>query len=305
MTGREKAYQSCHLCPRSCGVDRARGERGRCGEGSTPRAALATLHMWEEPCISGEKGSGAVFFSGCPVGCIFCQNREIAAGRRGREVDRQRLSEIFLELQGKGAANLNLVTAVHFVPTILDALDDAKRQGFSLPVVYNSSGYETVDTLKSLEGYVDIYLPDFKYMDPALAERYSHASDYPETAQKAVEEMVRQQPRADFDGEGYLRAGVIVRHLILPGHTRDSMAVLDYLKGTFGDQIYVSIMNQYTPLRHVALYPEINRKVTRREYEKVLDYAIGIGMEQAFIQEGQTAEESFIPMFDCEGISRE
>lgn len=305
MTGREIAYQSCRLCPRRCGVDRSQGKRGRCGEGSIPRAARAALHMWEEPCLSGTKGSGAVFFSGCPVGCVFCQNGEIAAGRCGKAVDRERLSEIFLELQGKGAANLNLVTAVHFVPTILDALDDARRQGFSLPVVYNSSGYETADTLKSLEGYVDIYLPDFKYMDEKLAERYSYAPDYPETAKKAVEEMVRQQPRTEFDEEGYLKAGVIVRHLILPGHTRDSMAVLDYLKGTFGDQIYVSIMNQYTPLRHVALYPEINRKVTRREYEKVLDYAIGIGMEQAFIQEGQTAEESFIPMFDCEGISRE
>lgn len=304
MTARERAYRSCHLCPRRCGVDRAQGERGRCGEGDTPRAARAALHMWEEPCISGEKGSGAVFFSGCPVGCVFCQNREIAAGRSGREVDRQRLSEIFLELQEKGAANLNLVTAVHFVPTILDALDDARRQGFSLPVVYNSSGYETVDTLRKLEGYVDIYLPDFKYMDAALAERYSHAHDYPETAKRAVEEMVRQQPKAEFDAEGYLKTGVIVRHLILPGHTRDSMAVLDYLKGTFGDQIYVSIMNQYTPLPHVAPYPEINRKVTRREYEKVLDHAIGLGMEQAFIQEGQTAEESFIPMFDYEGIDK-
>ena len=275
---------------------------GFCGMTDRIRAARAALHMWEEPCISGTKGSGAVFFSGCSLRCIFCQNHEIAAGKAGKEISGERLAEIFLELQEKGAANINLVTGTHFAPSIRKALERAGEQGLSLPVVYNCGGYESLRTLRMLEGFVDVYLPDFKYMDSQLAEKFSHAPDYPEAAKTALAEMVRQTGPCVFDPEGYIRKGTIVRHLILPGHTRNSKDVLRYLHETYGDRIYISIMNQYTPVRPLPDYPELNRKVTRREYEKVLDEAVRLGIEKAYIQEGETADESFIPAFDLEGI---
>lgn len=258
--------------------------------------------MWEEPCISGERGSGAVFFSGCTLGCVFCQNREIADGTCGKEISEDRLCEIFLELQEKGAANINLVTASHFVLQIIPALLEAKRRGLKIPVVYNTGGYERVETLRMLEPVVDVWLPDFKYMDCGLGEKYSRAKDYPRVAAKAVEEMVRQADRCIFDEDGYIQKGVIVRHLILPGHTADSKEVLKYLYRTYGEKIYISVMNQYTPLPHVADMPPLNRRVTKREYERVLDYALELGIEQGYFQEGDTAEESFIPLFDYEGI---
>ena len=307
----EKAYEECRLCPRECGVNRKEGQTGFCQMDGTLRVARAALHMWEEPCISGKRGSGAVFFSGCNLRCVYCQNFDIAAGTRGKEISRERLSEIFLELQAQGAANINLVTPGHFAPQITEALRRAKKEGLRLPVVYNTSSYESADTIKSLEGLVDIYLPDFKYISPALSAKYSHAPDYADVAKAAVAEMVRQCPRPVFDGdeaedpieEGLLmRQGVIVRHLLLPGCTRDSKAVIKYLYETYGNQIYLSIMNQYTPLENVSAYPELNRKVTDEEYEEVVDYAIGLGVEQGFIQEGETAEESFIPAFDGEGV---
>ena len=301
----------CVLCPRNCHADRINGRWGRCHETAEIVVARAALHMWEEPCISGDAGSGAVFFSGCPMGCVFCQNHNIAEAKAGKTITVERLSEIFLELQEKGANNINLVTPGHFAPQITEALRRAKKEGLRLPVVYNTSSYESADTIKSLEGLVDIYLPDFKYISPALSAKYSHAPDYADVAKAAVAEMVRQCPRPVFDGdeaedpieEGLLmRQGVIVRHLLLPGCTRDSKAVIKYLYETYGNQIYLSIMNQYTPLENVSAYPELNRKVTDEEYEEVVDYAIGLGVEQGFIQEGETAEESFIPAFDGEGV---
>ena len=266
--------------------------------------ARAALHMWEEPCISGKKGSGAVFFSGCGLRCCFCQNRDIAIGKSGLEITEDRLAEIFLELQEQGADNLNLVTGAHYVPQIIAALNLAREQGLRLPVVYNSSGYEKVETVKMLEGYVEVYLPDYKYAESNLAEKYSRAEDYPETAAAAIAEMVRQTGPAVFDEEGYMRRGTIVRNLILPGHTRNSIKVLEYLHRTYGNQIYISIMNQYTPVFEQKEFKELNRRVTQREYEKVLNAALELGIENGFFQDGETARESFIPAFDYEGIRK-
>lgn len=294
--------KECTLCPRECHTDRLAGKAGYCGMGSTIAAARAALHMWEEPCISGTKGSGAVFFSGCSLRCCFCQNREIATGDRGAEISVVRLADIFLELESKGAANLNLVTGTHYVPQILLALENARSRGLSLPVVYNCGGYEKTETLKLLKGYVDVYLPDLKYLDAELAGAFSHAPDYPQKAKAAIAEMVCQTGECCFDRDGYIQRGTIVRHLILPGHTRNSIHVLEYLHSTYGNQIYISLMNQYTPLWHQAAYPELNRRVTAREYHKVLNAALEMGVENGFFQEGETAAESFIPAFDYEGI---
>ena len=298
------SLSSCTLCPRNCKADRNSGKTGFCGVDNTIYLARAALHMWEEPCISGKKGSGAVFFSGCGLRCCFCQNHDIAIGSRGLPITVERLSEIFLELQEKGAANINLVTGAHYVPQIVQALDMAGEKGMDLPVVYNSSGYEKIETLELLEGYVDVYLPDMKYMESELAQKFSHAADYPETAKAAIGEMVRQTGKCEFGEDGYIRKGTIVRHLILPGHTRNSVKVLKYLHETYGDNIYISIMNQYTPVRTFDTCKELNRKVTKREYEKVLDAAVDMGIKNGFIQEGETASESFIPDFDYKGVEK-
>ena len=299
-----KMMSACTLCPRECHVDRSSGKKGFCGMDGTIYLARAALHMWEEPCISGTKGSGAVFFSGCGLRCCFCQNHDIAIGSRGLAVSVERLGEIFLELKEKGAANINLVTGAHYVPQIIEALKLARMQGMDLPVVYNSSGYEKLETLKLLEGYVDIYLPDLKYMEPDLAQKFSHAPDYVERAKAAIKEMVRQSGSCQFGEDGYIRRGTIVRHLILPGHTKNSRKVLRYLHETYGEEIYISIMNQYTPVREFGEFKELNRKVTKREYEKVLDTAVEMGIQNGFIQEGETASESFIPEFDYEGVEK-
>lgn len=293
--------KDCCLCPRDCHVDRTRKERGVCGQTDEIFAARAALHMWEEPCISGDAGSGAVFFSGCSLGCVYCQNQKIADGSVGKAISTERLSEIFLDLQEQGALNINLVTAGHFVPQVIEALNMAKRQGLNLPVVYNTSGYEKVDTLKMLEGVVDIYLPDFKYLDCGLAQKYSFAPDYPVVAKAALAEMVRQIGAAQFRGEQMLR-GVIVRHLVLPGYVEESKKVISYLYHTYKNQIFISILNQYTPMPQLDRYPELARRVEDDEYDQVVDYAIEIGVENGFIQEGETASESFIPEFDITGI---
>lgn len=297
-----ESIKNCTLCPRECRINRGDGKRGYCGMDSRIYAARAALHMWEEPCISGKKGSGAVFFSGCGLRCIFCQNREIAIGKDGKEISVEKLGEIFLNLEKQGAANINLVTGAHYVLQIREALGIAKEKGLSVPVVYNSSGYEKVETLKLLEGYVDVYLPDFKYMEASLAEAFSNAPDYPERAKEAIEEMVRQTGNCVFNEEGYIEKGTIVRHLILPGHTVNSKKVLDYLHNTYENKIFISIMNQYTPVYEQKIYKELNRKVTEREYKKVLDHALEIGVENGFWQTGDTAKESFIPAFDYEGL---
>ena len=295
------SYLNCTLCPRACGADR-RVSHGFCKESSVLRAARASLHMWEEPPLSGKTGSGTVFFSGCNLGCIFCQNHEIAHENKGKEISPERLAEIFLELQEKGAANINLVTAVHFVPHVIRALDVAKINGLHIPVVYNSSGYEAVDTVKRLNGYIDVYLPDYKYRDSDLARRFSGAYDYPIVAEKAIEEMVSQIGNCVFDENGMMQRGVIVRHLVLPKHTDDSMAVLEHLHNTYGDRIYISIMSQYTPVRKYEKYPELSRKLTTYEYEKVVKFAQRIGIKNGFLQSGEAAKESFIPSFDGIGI---
>jgi len=271
------------------------------------KVARAALHFWEEPCISGTKGSGAVFFSGCSMHCVFCQNREIAHGIAGKEISRERLVEIFLELQEQGANNINLVTPGHYVPHIVWAVEQARCQGLKLPIVYNTSSYETVDVLKQLEGIVDVYLPDFKYWSSELAQKYSNAPDYPKVAKEAIAEMVRQQPKMQFmydeeQGVDLVKQGVIVRQLLLPGQLSDAKQIVKYLHDTYGEQIYLSLMSQYTPLAHVEKYPELNRKVDRRTYDRYVDYAIAIGVENGYIQEEDVAEESFIPAFNGEGV---
>lgn len=295
-------YENCLLCPRKCGINRRTGQTGVCGVSSEIKVARAALHYWEEPCISGEKGSGAVFFSGCSLHCVFCQNREISDGKEGKVISKERLSDIFMELADKGANNINLVTPGQYIPDIVWAVNDAKSRGMKLPIIYNTSGYENVTELKLLEGIVDVYLPDFKYMDSTLSAMYSRAKDYPSVAKQALSEMVRQQPDVVIDdATGLIQKGVIVRQLLLPGHVNDAKAILKYLHDTYQDSIYISMMSQFTPIA-LKDYPEINRTVTRREYERLIDYAIKIGITNAFIQEGNVAKDSFIPAFDCEGV---
>lgn len=295
-------YENCLLCPRKCGINRSTGQTGVCGVSSEIKVARAALHYWEEPCISGKRGSGAVFFSGCSLHCVFCQNREISDGKAGKVISKERLSDIFMELADKGANNINLVTPGQYIPDIVWAVNDAKSRGMKLPIIYNTSGYENVTELKLLEGIVDVYLPDFKYMDSTLSARYSRAKDYPSVAKQALSEMVRQQPDVVIDDStGLIQKGVIVRQLLLPGHVNDAKAVLKYLYDTYHDHVYISMMSQFTPIA-LKDYPEINRTVTRREYERLVDYALEIGITNAFIQEGDVAKDSFIPAFDCEGV---
>lgn len=298
-----KIIENCMLCPRRCGVNRMAGQRGRCKMGAELAVARAALHYWEETCISGTNGSGAVFFSGCNMGCIFCQNYQISDGQTGTPISEERLAEIFLELQKSGANNINLVTPTHYVPQIIAALDLAKSRGLHLPVVYNTSGYECVETLRMLEGYVDIYLPDYKYVDKALAKEYSHAEDYPEVAEAAIAEMVRQIGTCQFDEEtGLMKRGVIVRHMVLPGYIQNSKDVLERLFLQYGNQIYYSIMSQYTPMPHMSEHKYLHRPVTKREYDRVVDFALTLGIENGFIQEGKVAKESFVPAFDGSGV---
>ena len=295
-------YENCLLCPRKCGINRGIGQTGVCGVSSEIKVARAALHYWEEPCISGKRGSGAVFFSGCSLHCVFCQNREISDGKEGKVISKERLSDIFIELADKGANNINLVTPGQYIPDIVWAVNDAKSRGMKLPIIYNTSGYENVTELKLLEGIVDVYLPDFKYMDNMLSARYSRAKDYPSVAKQALSEMVRQQPDVVIDdATGLIQQGAIVRQLLLPGHVNDAKAVLKYLYDTYHDHVYISMMSQFTPIA-LKDYPEINRTVTRREYERLVDYAIKIGITNAFIQECDVAKDSFIPAFDCEGV---
>lgn len=304
----------CDLCPHRCQVNREQGQSGFCGMTNEIRVARVAPHYWEEPCISGTNGSGTVFFSGCNLRCVYCQNHKIAAGKQGRAYTVGELSEAFLKLQEEGCHNINLVTPSHYIPWIKEALQRAK---LTIPVVYNTSSYECVQALRELEGLVDIYLADLKYQDGDLAKKYSHAEDYPETAKAAIAEMVRQVGDITYcveeqgtkriisgaseypDGALMLR-GVIVRHLLLPGRVEEAKRVLRYLYETYGDRIAVSIMNQYTPLSHVEAYPELNRKVTEEEYEEVVEYAIELGIGHGFLQEGEAASESFIPEFSGE-----
>ena len=271
----------CNLCPRKCNIDRCVG-KGYCNSGDKIKVARSDLHMWEEECISGTEGSGTIFFTGCNMQCVFCQNHDISYNGVGVEIDVERLCELMLELENRGANNINLVTGTHFIKMICRAIEMARNNGMCIPVVYNTSSYENVDSLKMLEGLVDVYLPDFKYMDDELAIRYSKAPGYAGIATEAIDEMVRQCGGMDkefYDERGIMQRGVIVRHMILPGHTRDSINILGYLHERYGDKISISIMSQYTPVNDLKEYPEINRTITKREYEKVCNYAVNIVIE--------------------------
>lgn len=287
----------CILCPRQCGVDRT--ERvGYCGSGSLPKVARAAKHHWEEPCISGTEGSGTVFFSGCTLGCVFCQNREISRGGIGREVTVEHLADIFKRLEGQGVHNLNLVTPTHFTPQILQALELAKP---TVPVVMNCGGYERVETLRQWEGKVQVYLPDLKYFSPELSAKYSAAPDYFAVASKAIQEMHRQQPQLVWEGD-LLKQGLIIRHLVLPGCMKDSLQILDFLdKNLPKDGFLLSLMSQFTPTEACRAYPEINRRVTTYEYRKVADRAAELGFS-GFAQDRRSAKEEYTPPFNLEGV---
>ena len=295
--------QACRICPRSCGARRERESgQGFCRMGVFPRVARAALHFWEEPCISGTRGSGTVFFSGCSLRCAFCQNEEISARDFGKTVAPEELAQIYRELEEKGAHNINLVNPTHFVPAILESFRHYRPK---VPVVYNSSGYETVETLKLLEGSVDIYLPDLKYSDEEKARRYSAEGDYFQPASKAIPEMVRQTGRPVFGQDGMLVRGTVVRHLVLPLATQNAIGALRFLKEAFGDQLLVSLMGQYVPYGRVRLgeFPELNRRITRREYEKVQDELFRLELN-GFVQELSSAKKDFIPSFDLTGVER-
>lgn len=298
-------YKECSLCPRQCLVNREK-EMGACHVRAQIMVARAALHIWEEPCISGENGCGAVFFSGCSLGCVFCQNRAISGGQTGKTVSVDRLVQIFFELKEQGAHNINLVTPDHYIPGIRSAVVKAKRRGIGIPFVYNCSGYVRVESLRMLEGVIDVYLPDFKYWEKETAMQYSKAPDYPIQARAAIAEMVRQVGMCRFSENGMIEKGVIVRHLLLPGKVRQAKEIVKYLYETYKDEIYISLMNQYTPGEDAAarfrMFPELQRKVTKREYDRWIDYVLELGIENAFIQEGETALESFIPAFDLEGV---
>ena len=291
----------CRLCPRQCGVDRSK-RTGYCGVSERVKLARAALHFWEEPCISGERGSGTVFFSGCALKCVFCQNYQLSAGHFGKEVSIQRLAEIFLELQQQGAHNINLVTGGHYVPQIVQALE-LVRKDLKIPVVYNSSGYETVETLRQLKGYVDIYLPDLKYYSPERSARYSNARDYFAVASQAVQEMFSQVGPVQFDEQGMLQKGVVVRHMVMPNGVEDTMDILTWIAEHLPlDDILVSVMSQYTPFYKSADYPEINRRLTQEEYDRVLDWMECMGIEQGFVQELSSAKEEYTPDFSLQGV---
>ena len=286
----------CNICPRNCKINRNSNELGFCKAGNKIKIARYSLHFWEEPCISGEAGSGTIFFSGCNLKCIFCQNYDISFNNSGKEISIERFAEICLELQEKGALNINLVTPTIYIPLIKEGLILAKKEGLIIPIVYNTSGYESVESLKELDGLIDIYLPDFKYFDNCLAKKFSSANDYFEVASLALKEMYRQVGKPVFENN-IMKKGVIVRHLLLPKHIDDSKKVIKYLYDTYKNNIYISIMNQFTPVRKIDKYKELNETVNDSEYDELINYALDIGVVKAFIQEGETCKESFIPDF--------
>lgn len=294
--------EKCSLCPRMCGTDRAAGQKGFCGGGNLVRVARAALHYWEEPCISGESGSGTVFFSGCTMRCVFCQNKEISRSEVGKEITIERLAGIYLELAAKGANNINLVTPMHYAPQITAALDIARKNGLTLPIVWNTGGWERRESIAAVRDYADIWLSDFKYFDSSLGESLSKAPNYFSVAAAALDQMVKQTCEPVFDENDMMRRGVIVRHLMLPGHLDDTKNVLRFLYENYGDSIWISIMNQYTPMCSDPRFPELSRTVSDEEYNEAIDFACELGIENAFVQEGGTVGESFIPPFDLSGV---
>ena len=290
-------YKNCNLCERKCNINRYE-KKGICGATNKLKVARAALHYWEEPCISGSSGSGTIFFSNCNLKCLFCQNKKISTNGFGKEITINRLSDICIELQKQGANNINLVTPTHYVPSIIKGIKKAKKKGLNIPVVYNTSSYESIDTIKSLNKIVDVYLPDLKYKDDTLAKNYSNIKDYFKVATRNIEEMYNQVGKPIFNQEGIMIKGIIVRVLLLPGHLNDAKEIIKYLYDKYTNNIYISIMNQYTPVEKIDKYINLNRKVTNEEYDELIDYACNLGIENAFIQEGETQEESFIPDFN-------
>lgn len=305
MEKTERALSACRICPRGCGANRMQGQQGWCRAGRLPKVALVSKHLWEEPPISGTKGSGTVFFSHCNLGCVFCQNHEISAEGFGQEISVERLAEIFLEQQAHDVHNLNLVSAVQYLPQVVRALELAKKRGLSLPVVYNSNGYESVEGLRMLDGLVDIYLPDFKYWENTLGETYSKVPHYRETAISAILEMRRQTKAEQFQAGGTLQKGLILRHLILPGQYRDSFAILDWIREALGEDTYVSLMSQYTPLYRATEYKPLSRRLTTFEYDKVVAHFFEIGLKNGFMQKRSSATAEYTPHFNLSGVFRE
>lgn len=288
----------CNACPRKCGVDREINT-GVCGAPLTYKVARAALHYWEEPCISGTRGSGTVFFSGCSLKCVFCQNYQISRDNFGKEISEERLVEIFDELKEQGAHNINLVNPTHYALQLTDTLSKAKPD---IPVVYNTGGYDSIETLKQLDGLPDIYLTDIKYVSESVSKKYSKAADYFEVASSAVLEMFRQTGEAVFDDEGIMQKGIIIRHLVLPGNISQAMKTLDWVSANLPESTVVSIMSQYTPCGDLSEYPTINRRLSEREYDTVLEYADKLGLENAYIQELDSSAEEYIPPFDLNGV---
>jgi len=297
-----KEYEKCTLCPRRCGANRNKEKHGFCGQTSVLKVGRSSLHFWEEPCISGEKGSGAVFFSGCSLRCCYCQNFNLSRGKEGVETNSENLSRIFLNLQQEGAHNINLVTGEHFAPHIKEAVKNARKEGLSIPVILNSGGYVSLEMLDYLKDVIDIYLVDFKYMNPQIAKKYSEAETYPEIAKKALEKMYKLAGTPVFNDDGILQKGVIVRHLCLPSCSDDSKEVIRYVYDNYKENVLLSIMSQYTPFGNCGKYHELTRKLTTEEYDAIIDFCLEIGIENAYVQEGEAASESFIPAFNGTGV---
>lgn len=304
MVQQQAALSSCNICPRQCHADRLSGQLGFCQAPLLPKIALVSSHFWEEPPISGTNGSGTVFFSHCNLRCIFCQNCKISEGGFGKEISIERLAEIFLEQQNRGVHNINLVSPTHFIPQIGAALRLAKNDGLTIPVVYNSNGYESIEGLRQLDGLVDVYLPDFKYWDESMAREYSSAPNYATITAHAILEMRRQVPKDIFDDNGILQKGMIVRHLILPSHFRDSYKILDWIKDALGDETYVSLLRQYTPMHRAKTIKALSRKLTSFEYEKVTEYFLTIGLKNGFVQKRSSATSAYTPIFDLKGVDK-
>ena len=296
-------FNECKLCPKNCLVNRNCGQKGFCQAGNEITIAKYYLHKWEEPCITGKNGSGTIFFSYCNLRCLFCQNYEISELNKGIGISVDRFSEICMELQNMGATNINLVTPTHFVPLIVEGIKKARGLGLRIPIVYNSSGYENVDTIKMLDGIIDVYLPDFKYFNDEYAVKYSRCKNYFKYASEALDLMVRQKGKCIFDKDGNMVSGVIVRHLLIPNMEEDTKKILKYLYDRYGDKIYISIMNQYTPVRKCK-YDELNNRVEEGIYDDIIDYAWDIGIRNAFVQEEGTQSDSFIPNWDLSLIKK-
>lgn len=292
----------CKLCSRNCGINRLNKELGFCKASEKIKIAKVSLHKWEEPCISGTNGSGTIFFSNCNLKCVFCQNYKISSENFGKEVTIERLSEIFLEQQKIGAHNINLVTPTHYIPQIKQALHIAKSNGLYLPILFNTNSYASLDAIKSLNGYIDVYLPDIKYFDDKYAIKYSSAPNYFKCASKNIEEMINQVGKVKLDKDGIIKSGVIIRHLMLPGLLFDSKKIMDYIANNFSDSVYISLMNQYTPMHDASKFKELNKCLNPKHYEKMIDYCISIGLINGFFQDSGTSSTNFVPDFNLSGV---